>query len=108
MRIHAIDSFEEQPIARHRVIHTRAREYQPLLQPNVEIMIASAMMTCRLAKHRLHHRRRDAILRRILNSRERQGHDVSEIREQVNVTTMPQPSNNARGKFFPDRALHPP
>ena len=84
MRVDAVDSFEEQTIARHRVVNTRARQNQSIVTTKRRDHDRDRHDDrAAWSKHSLHHRGRDTILRRVLNSRKRQRHDVSEVREQI-------------------------
>jgi hypothetical protein len=65
MRVDAVDAFEKQPVARHRVINARARQNQTVVTTKRRDHDRERHQIVRWSKHRLHHRRCHAILRRV-------------------------------------------
>ena len=82
---------------------------KPLLQPNVDIIKATAMRHyAGIAEDLLHHRGRHASIRCVLKCGQRKGYKVSNICEQVKPDNDEQPMINARGRLRPGSSTSPP
>ena len=106
-RVDRGDAAEEQAVARHRVIDPRAGEDEPVVATESGNHDRGRHgQRARLAKNGIHRGDRHAILRRVLDSVERQGRDVGEVREDVEDDDQPAAGQErARRGCGPDRAL---